>query len=114
MPNHVHTSDSVHSWMFGIRDISFSTGLRLHGNMCSLQCGIPAAWIYHDSRTEELCKTMGLPFMSLDSALKNLEKGRYIALARALTNVSIDKYLEQRKELMNEFKNHLLLIGINL
>jgi len=106
--------DSVHSWMFGIRDISFSTGLRLHGNMCSLQCGIPAVWIYHDSRTEELCKIMALPCISLKTASDHLITGCYLSSVRDSAHEGLDHYLQIRARLRNEMLESLESIGIQL
>lgn len=42
-------------------DISFAFGSRFHGNMAAFQNGIPALWIVHDQRTEELTNTLYLP-----------------------------------------------------
>lgn len=103
---------SVQSWMFGIRDISLSTGLRLHGNMCSLQAGIPALWIYHDSRTEELCKTMALPAFSMAEANESLTSGDYISMARSLIKELSPNYLMRRQELADSLKSKLAEIGI--
>lgn len=106
--------DSVHGWMFGIRDISFSTGLRLHGNMCSLQCGIPAIWIHHDSRTEELCQTMALPSISLKTAQELLNKGGYISTAIMLAHQGLEPYLEKRSQLKDRVLTSFQHLGIQL
>ena len=106
--------DSVNGWMFGIQDISFSTGLRLHGNMCSLQCGIPAVWIYHDSRTEELCKTMSLPSISLGTAKRHLSNGDYLTIARNLASSSIYEYFNRRNQLKQELVNQLGQLGLSI
>lgn len=45
---------------------TFCFGSRFHGNMCSLQCGIPALWVVHDSRTAELVETLCLPSITYD------------------------------------------------
>jgi len=103
---------SVASWMFGIRDISLSSGLRLHGNMCSLQMGIPSIWIYHDSRTEELCKTMALPSISLEQAHKSLLERKYISTVREVFESKIALYLRTRKELNLILTNRLKSLGI--
>lgn len=46
--------------------ITFSFGSRFHGNMCALRNGVPALWITHDSRTEELTKALHLPHMTAE------------------------------------------------
>lgn len=54
----------VQSWKNHLRNnYSFVFGSRFHGNMIALQCGIPALWLVHDARTEELCKFLGLPYI---------------------------------------------------
>ena len=110
--------DSVQGWMFGIRDITFSTGLRLHGNMCSIQSGIPSIWIYHDSRTEELCDTMALPSMSLGSAKDKLENYTFIESARRLAFESMHPFLSRKRRLkeivLDEFAEMGVMLGSSI
>jgi hypothetical protein len=49
------------SWMDAMRKFDFVVGPRFHGVMLALQAGVPGAVIAHDSRTFELCQTMGIP-----------------------------------------------------
>ena len=49
-------------WMDFLRRFDFVVGTRFHGAMLAIQAGVPAACITHDSRTEELCTTMCIPF----------------------------------------------------
>ena len=46
-------------------DVKFTFGTRFHGNMLSLRNNIPALWIVHDSRTEELTKFLHLPNITM-------------------------------------------------
>lgn len=48
-------------WMDFLRRFDFVVGTRFHGVMLALQAGIPAGCIAHDSRTIEMCETMGVP-----------------------------------------------------
>lgn len=50
--------------------ITFSFGSRFHGNMCALRNGVPALWITHDSRTEELTKALYLPNITAEEFAK--------------------------------------------
>lgn len=43
-------------------DFTFSYGSRFHGNVVSIRNGVPALWVTHDSRTQELIDTFELPF----------------------------------------------------
>jgi polysaccharide pyruvyl transferase WcaK-like protein len=54
----------VQAWMDFLRKFDFVIGTRVHGAMLALQAGVPAACIAHDSRTLELCETMGMPARS--------------------------------------------------
>jgi hypothetical protein len=49
------------SWMDAMRKFDFVVGPRFHGVMLGIQAGVPGAVIAHDSRTFELCQTMGIP-----------------------------------------------------
>jgi hypothetical protein len=49
------------SWMDFVRRFDFVVGTRFHGAMLAMQAGVPAACIAHDSRTHEMCVTMGVP-----------------------------------------------------
>ena len=49
------------SWMDAMRKFDFVVGPRFHGVMLAIQAGIPGAVIAHDSRTFELCQTIGIP-----------------------------------------------------
>jgi hypothetical protein len=51
----------VRSWMEFARRFDFVVGTRFHGAMLAIQAGVPAACIAHDSRTQEMCETMGIP-----------------------------------------------------
>lgn len=52
---------NLESWMSWISEHDFVVGPRFHGIMLAIQSGIPAGCIAHDSRTMELCNTMGIP-----------------------------------------------------
>lgn len=55
---------SVDEWLGFSRSCDFSVGMRIHGNVVPLQAEVPAVVIGHDSRTEGLSETMGLPLIS--------------------------------------------------
>jgi hypothetical protein len=56
----------VRAWMDFVRRFDFVVGTRFHGAMIAIQAGIPAACITHDSRTQEMCETMGIPHRHYD------------------------------------------------
>lgn len=67
----MRTYYSVEQWLEDSSRFDFSIGLRLHGNMAAWQSGTPALWITHDSRTQELSDTMGLPNIGIEDFLEN-------------------------------------------
>jgi hypothetical protein len=58
---HAYAFFDVPGWMDFLKRFDFVVGTRFHGAMLALQVGVPAAVIAHDSRTHELCTTMGVP-----------------------------------------------------
>ena len=52
---------TVREWRDHMRRYDFCFGTRFHGNMVALLAGVPALWLAHDMRTEELCRHLNLP-----------------------------------------------------
>jgi len=52
---------NVPAWMGWLARHDFVIGPRFHGIMLGLQAGIAVGCVAHDSRTAELCETMGIP-----------------------------------------------------
>lgn len=53
----------IDSWMEHYRTFDLVIGARIHGTILALQAGVPGVCVAHDSRTEELCRTMFVPFV---------------------------------------------------
>jgi hypothetical protein len=51
-------------WTSHMRQRSFCVGSRIHATIASIIAGTPATLIAHDSRTLELAKAMGIPFVT--------------------------------------------------
>ncbi|PLL11134.1 hypothetical protein C0V75_17775 [Tabrizicola sp. TH137] len=61
-----HQFYRMEDWFaFLSQGFDFTIGTRFHGNMTSVQAGIPALWVVHDMRTREFCDLMGLPNVRL-------------------------------------------------
>ena len=58
---HAYAFFHLPSWLEFLRRFDFVVGSRFHGAMLALQVGVPAGVIAHDSRTREMCQTMGVP-----------------------------------------------------
>jgi hypothetical protein len=61
---HARSFYSIDRWLDTLQNYGFSCGMRFHGNMLSLQAGVPSLCIMIDSRTEELCQSCSVPSMS--------------------------------------------------
>jgi hypothetical protein len=61
---------NISEWMEYLRSTDFVIGARIHGVMLGLQAGVPGLCIAHDSRTREMCETMGVPFVMAQDVSK--------------------------------------------
>jgi hypothetical protein len=53
-------------WIESFKNIDFTFGARLHGNIASILGGTPAHLLAHDSRTTELADFHGIPYTRYD------------------------------------------------
>ena len=60
---HAYAFFHLPGWLEFLRRFDFVVGTRFHGAMLALQVGVPAGVIAHDSRTHEMCRTMGVPVL---------------------------------------------------
>ena len=65
---------SVPDWIDHLRTFDFVVGTRIHGTVVALQAGVPALCVVHDSRTLELCQTMGIPYVLADAVLQGVDR----------------------------------------
>jgi len=64
---------NISSWMEYLKSVSFVVGPRIHGIMLGLQAGTPGLCIAHDSRTREMCETMGVPFVMAKAVAQGIK-----------------------------------------
>ncbi|QIO98806.1 polysaccharide pyruvyl transferase family protein [Bradyrhizobium symbiodeficiens] len=62
---HLKVFFDVPQWLDKIEQYDFVFGTRFHGCMVALQRGVPATVICHDTRTEDMCKFLGMPHVSI-------------------------------------------------
>ena len=96
-------------WLEDSARFDFSIGLRLHGNMAAWQAGTPAIWIYHDSRTRELCETMALPHMQIAKFLEM----RDVDEMKEKSNFDWQFYKERKSLLSNNLKSVFMKHGVS-
>lgn len=56
---------NIESWLSAMSNYDFVFGTRFHGCMAALQCGVPSIVICHDTRTEDMCRFLEVPFVSI-------------------------------------------------
>lgn len=106
--NRVYAFYDARAWLEYVRRYDLTLGSRMHGNMISFQAGVPTVFVPHDSRTEELTRTMALPRLELSecqhvqSAADFLEK---IQFNREL-------YLDTRSEMKARYINLIQAAGL--
>jgi hypothetical protein len=54
----------IEAWRAHLAGFTLLVGTRIHAAVLALNSGIPALCVVHDSRTRELCETMGVPFVA--------------------------------------------------
>ncbi|MGY3604035.1 MULTISPECIES: polysaccharide pyruvyl transferase family protein [unclassified Bradyrhizobium] len=82
--DHVRAFFDVDEWLDKIQTYDFVFGSRFHGCMVALQRGVPAIVICHDTRTEDMCRFLGMPFVSIVD-LDGINVGRLYDLVDAQT-----------------------------
>lgn len=89
----------VPSWMDYLKRFDFVVGTRFHGAMLAIQAGIPAAVIAHDSRTFEMCETMGIPVRFYKEIDQEITQDNVLDLFEFNKN----SYQEKRHSLHKEY-----------
>lgn len=103
---------SASAWMDYLRKFDFVVGTRIHGVMLALQVGVPALCLAHDSRTEELCETMAVPYVKAQNYGQGITRDQL----PSLFNFDPDHFDSNRKKLAKRFyeflrKNNLPIAG---
>lgn len=71
---YAHCFASVPEWISSLRHFDVVVGTRIHGIMAGFQAGVPSLCLCIDSRTLELCKTMGLPYVDANDFRKGITR----------------------------------------
>lgn len=68
-------------WLAALRDVDFSFGTRIHGNIAALLAGTPAFVLAHDSRTLELARYFAIPHLAMTDLPTDVDAADLYALA---------------------------------
>lgn len=99
---------NLESWASAIRDIDFSIGTRVHGNILATQLGVPCLVVSHDIRLNELCAQQALPSVDVDE-FKEIE-GRS-AVAEHI-RYEADRFERMRVENLSKFRRAIEAVGL--
>jgi len=86
------------AWLDFLRRFDFVVGTRFHGAMLAIQAGVPAAVIAHDSRTREMCETMGIPVRNY-SEIKGITANNI----RDYFSFDAEEFRNKRRELLGNY-----------
>ena len=96
------------SWLEAMRTVDFVVGPRFHGVMFAMQTGTPGGVVAHDSRTQEMCETMCIPFRHFSTLTEPLK----LESVRSLFEFDADTYASRRIELAKNYVS--ILQGANI
>ena len=106
---------SIEEWnsFYAENKITFAFGSRFHGNMAAFRNGIPALWITHDSRTQELVETLHLPHISRKYFINKIKYPEQL-LEKCDYNLFYKKYPELKNNYLAFLKeNHISVNKLN-
>jgi len=102
----------VEDWLGYYSTRSATIGTRIHGNILSLQASIPSLPITHDSRTHELCQTMGIPHIPLEE-IETLTHGNdIIQRFDIVRQANADELDHHRMQVACKYLNAITEIGL--
>jgi hypothetical protein len=97
-------------WLLQARRFDLAFGMRLHGNITTMQAGVPSLVLTHDARTAQSCRTIGLPSMPAASFLEQDLRSPEPLLQRIADTTS--SYDARRRELGLCMIEHLRLSAL--
>lgn len=92
-------------YSFNEEVIGFTYGTRFHVNMASILCGIPALWVTHDSRTQELADYLRLPSLPLEVASS-------LTAGELLGKVDYNNFFNNIDNLFCRFNEYLAMFSL--
>lgn len=96
-------------WSNFLQRHSFLIGTRLHGVILALNSGVPACLVTHDSRTSEMARYAGIPFVD---AQKVSEIESIHDLQKIRESIEIDAYMTKRHQNAFSYVGFLAAVGL--
>ena len=87
------------AWFEHVRRYDLTLGSRMHGNMVSFQAGVPTIFVPHDSRTDELARTMELPRFELSECRSTSSPKELFQKVE----FDVTRYFSRRRELKGRY-----------
>lgn len=99
---------NAETWMSWLGRHDFVCGPRFHGIMLAIQAGVPAGCFGHDSRTMEMCQTMGIPAVEAQSVALPLQ----LETLHRIFPFDADAYRKHRAKLAEAYVDLLKGAGL--
>lgn len=105
---HFHKFYNVPTWLAHMKShYDFCFGTRFHGNMAAFMAGVPALWLSHDMRTQELCDHLGLPHVA------HSQLNEFATVSDLAARCSYDTFWARFPKRLEEFRNYLDHNGVS-
>ncbi len=78
-------------------------GMRIHGVMAGIQAGIPGLCICIDSRTQELCETMQIPWVSAREYISGITTDDILSIVKSWDWMAYDRSRHDLCQVMSDF-----------
>jgi len=104
---------SAREWITDLSNSDIAISQRVHGTMAAINAGVPALCVYHDARTEELCKTMGVPSCSIEIMMSNINSSNPLeSIMRVMEMFDFESLNMARKTYANTLMTAFKSLGI--
>jgi len=99
---HFHKFYTVPTWLAHMKGrYDFCFGTRFHGNMAAFMAGVPALWLSHDMRTQELCEHLNLPCVA------HSRLAEFATVSDLAAECSFDAFWAAFPQRLHEFRSYL-------
>lgn len=90
-------------WINSMAKYDLVVGMRIHGVMAGIQSGIPGLCICIDSRTQELCETMHIPWVNAQDYISGISVDQIVSILKSWDWSQFDTTRLKLCKTMNEF-----------